>query len=563
MRLRTLLLLAVLLTALVALAAWALQSQPRAVQGATGAPGELPQGHVYACIVEEPDSVNPFTASNPVAQRLVLGMTHDTLLDRDPRTGELRCALAQSYEVDGDGQGCVFTLREQVQFADGSLLTMADVTFGWELANAGHLTMGLVGGAFARVASVAVLDERRLQVRFKDRHFAALAMVGENWIVARRQFFVDRVAAQAHRLGQPVPEVASREFALLLEQIKRECGPGTGPYQLIDPSAAAAWIAGQELFLSRNDRSWRRSARPGTWNLGGFRLLFRSASSAPAALAQREIDWCGMADPAALLEKQPALAFDYRIVSYAFPRIGVFRVTWNCRRQPCQDARVRQALAMLFDREALATKFPQHAGIAEAFALRGSPEYPQGAGPKFDAAAARALLRDAGYDPVTDKPLHLRLLVPQGSAEVDAALAGFTNAARGVGIDLQVKQLDYPGFVAERARGDWDGEIAVQSLAATADPYEMVHSQGADNVGGYSSSEVDRLATDARTELDPTRRAALWRELHTLVQRDQPVTFLLQPRAHLLFNRHIEGAHVGPLGMVPEEMWVPREHQRR
>ncbi|MCB9886983.1 MAG: hypothetical protein H6838_15935 [Planctomycetes bacterium] len=567
MRIRNLLLLVTVLTASVGLGVWALQSQTpsrAAPQPEGAARGKLPQGHVYACIVEQPDDVNPFTASSPVAQRFVLGMTHDTLLDRDPATGELRASLAESYELDGDGGGCVFTLRDGVQFADGSPMTTADVLFGWDLAAAGHLTLGFAGGAFARIASVGVLGERRLHVRFKDRHFAALAMVGENWIVGQRQFFVDRVAAQARRLGQPVPDVATREFAVLLQQIKRECGPGSGPYELRNPpEGGGTWIEGQELVLRRNDRSWRRSARPGTWNLAGFRLLFRSAATIPAALAKHEIDWCMVRDPAAEFAKHPELEADYRAVSYAYPRIGVHRATWNCRRPPCEDARVRRALAMLFDRQGLADRFPQHAGVAEAFALRGSPEYPTTPGTKFDPAAARAELRAAGYDPVGGKPLHLELLVPQGSAELDAALAGFQDAARGVGIDLQVRQLDFPGFVAERARGNWDGEIAVQALAMNGDPYELVHTDGADNIGGYSNPEVDRLAEAARIESDPARRAAIWRELNTAVQRDQPVTFLLQPRVQMLFNRHIEGATAGPLGMVPETMWVPEASQRR
>lgn len=521
----------------------------------------LPQGHVYRCIVEEPDDINPFTASSPVAIRFVLGMTHDTLLDLDPQTGMPRPALAASYRVDDDGDGCVFTLRDDVRFADGTPMTMEDVLFGWELAAAGHLPMGFVGVAFARVASATALDERRLQVRWKDRHFASLQDVGLNWLVAQRRYFVDRVAAVAARLrGQAAPAVDSREFAQLLQQLPYECGPGTGPYLL--PPLPGGWIQGQQLQIDRNEGSWRRTARPGTWNLGGFRLLFRGRGTERLALAKREIDWF-MGNLQAELQAHPDLADDFRVLAYEFPTLGLYRAAWNCESGPCADPKVRRALAMLFDRQALADKFPQHRGVPEAFAMRDSPACPTEQGPRFDPGAARAMLREVGFDATAGTPLRLRVLLPNGSAEVEAAFAGFRDVARGVGIEVECSQVDFPAFVAARARGEWDLEIAKQSLAMNGDPYELLHSKGADNTNGYRDAEVDRLALAARREFDPERRAALWRELHTIVLRDQPLTPLLQPRVQMLFNRHIEGAEPGPLGLVPERMWVPGPYQKR
>src|SRR5690606_26512581 len=117
-----------------------------------------PQGHVYAGAAGEPSDVNPFTTYDPLGRRLVLAYTHDSLLDLDPATGALRPALAESFEVSADGTTCTFTLRDSVVFSDGSPMTMADAMFGWELAKAGHLSLGFVGQGFERVASVESMD---------------------------------------------------------------------------------------------------------------------------------------------------------------------------------------------------------------------------------------------------------------------------------------------------------------------------------------------------------------------------------------------------------------------
>ena len=57
------------------------------------------------------------------------------------------------------------------RFSDGTPLTLDDVLFGWELASAAHLRLGFVHSAFERVERVERLDDRRLRVHFRDRHY--------------------------------------------------------------------------------------------------------------------------------------------------------------------------------------------------------------------------------------------------------------------------------------------------------------------------------------------------------------------------------------------------------
>jgi ABC-type transport system substrate-binding protein len=533
--------------------------------GAVEYRGGVPQGHVYCGIAEEPESVNPFTAHGNTARRYVLGFTHEGLLDLDPKTGELRPALASAYQPADDAMSCTFTLRDGVQFSDGSPMTMADVLFGWELAKAGHLQLGFVGDAFGRVASVEVQDERHLRVWFKEAYYAALHAVGQSWLVGKRQFFVDRVAVMAQRLGHPAPAVDTAEFAELLRNLNRVSGPGTGPFVLPgDGEEPTTWRRRQDLLLPYNVLHWRRALTPGTWNLAAIRLLFRDRSSAPLELFSRNVDWYYDSNYAALLAKRPDLKDDYRTLVYDYPTQGILSMIWNCAHRPLDDVRVRRALARLFSREAIVAAFHQEASPAVAFTKPSSADYPTSLRPpEFDVSAARRELREAGFDPAAGKPLRLSVLCGIGIPQLHETLAYFQDAAREAGIELVCHELDNTAFVAQKKAETWDGMLTIRSLRAWGDPFDFVHTSGTDNDGHWSNAEADRLAEAVRRELDERRRNELLRELHGVVNEQQPVALLAYPLVAILFNKHIQNAVPGPRGLWPEQFWVPPEFQRR
>jgi oligopeptide transport system substrate-binding protein len=538
-------------------AAYRLRSPAEVVPAARGAglpavtvaPAVLPQGHVYTAVAEEPDDINPLTANSEVARRLVLAHTHDALLDTDPRTGELRPALAAAFEPAADGMSCTFTLRDDVRFGDGAPLSMADVTFGWELHRAGHLPLGFVREAFGRVARLEVLDASRLRLHFVERHYAALQVVGTAWLVPQRRFFVDRVAARCQP-GEAPPAVDTPQFAAWLNEIDRECGPGTGPYRFADPSA---WQPRQELRLSRHDDSWRRRLRPGTWNFAGLRTLFRDQAGGTNAALRGDIDVFSHPQLAALLAAHAELGERFRRLDYDYEQLGVYRVVWNCRRPPFDDARVRRALAMLFDIEAIRQLFDGCATRALAHSKPDKSDYPP---------AARRLLREAGFDPQQGRPLRLQLLALSGTEPLRRMRELFAGACQQAGIELEQRPREMAVLAAEKKLDTWDGLLVLQYFRAWADPADYLRSDGVHNAGGWRVDEVDALLAGASTELDPVRRAAAWRQAHTIAYREQPVALLVHPMASVLLHRRVQGAVVGPRGLSLEAAWVPTDQQR-
>lgn len=525
--------------------------------------GGRPQGHVYTSAVEEPADVNPLTARGAVAQSLVLGVTHDALLDRDSRTGVLRNALAASHQVAADGLSCTFALREGLLFSDGTPVTMRDVMFGWELAKAGHLSLGFVGAAFARVRAAEVVDERHLRVQFRQRYFANVAAVGEGWIVVSRTFFEDRVARRL--VGdEEMPAIDSARFAELLDQVNLEAGPGTGPYELHnDDRGESNWRRRQHLLLVRNESSWRRRVRPGAWNFRAMKLLFRDQAGARNALLLGEVDWYSGQDLEELLAAHESLAEQCDKHVYDYPQLGAYRVVWNCRRAPFDDVRVRQALSMLMPRQDIVAMLGGDANVAFAHAKAGSPCYPVPTTPVFDPVAARQQLRAAGFDPEQAKPLRLTLLALQGSESLRRITELLRNTMRAAGVIIEVQTRELAGFLAEQKRGEWDGALVLQWFDASGDPYRFLHSEGRSNPGGWHHAEADALATAARLELDAIARDRLWQQLHELAHREQPAALLAHPAATVLLRKYLRDYQPGAYGLRPEWAWVPVELQRR
>lgn len=522
-----------------------------------------PQGHVYAGAAGEPSDVNPFTTYDPLGRRLVLAYTHDTLLDHDPKSGELRPALCESYEISADGTTCTFTIREGLEFSDGSAVTMADVLFGWELAQAGHLALGYIGQGFARILSVDSLDRRRFRVHFRGQHFAAVAAVGLHWMVAKKQFFIDCVQRRLP-VGESMPAIDSALFATLLDQVDEQCGPGTGPYQLLnDPTGVSNWDRRQELLLTRNDSSWRREVRPGSWNFAGMRTLFRDQAGARNAVLRGEVDWYSGPELDLLLASNSKLADGYQKLVYDYPELGCYRMIWNCKQAPFDDVRVRSAMGMLVNRSEVAKVFGGSAMAATAHAKLGSRAYPSVEPLSFDPAAARGILREVGFDAGIGKPLRMTMLTYQGHEPTRRVVELFADAAKQAGIELEVHARESSGFVAEKAEGEWHGILALQYFGPWGDPYRFLHSDGLQNIGSWSHPDADRLSEVARRELDVARRSDIWRELHELAHREQPATLIVHPLASMLFNKNIEDCQPGPRGLKPNWGWVKPEHQRR
>lgn len=231
------------------------------------------------------------------------------------------------------------------------------------------------------------------------------------------------------------------------------------------------------------------------------------------------------------------------------PGFGLEHVAFNTRRPPFDDARVRRALSMAVDRDAL-TRHVTRAGESPAFGLvpPGASHYPRSARADFAgqpqaerAGLARALLAEAGYGP--GRPL--RFSLSYASSDVNRRVAvALASMWQAIGVRADLKALEQRALVAEVGRGDFDA-VRFQWFGGTTDPVSFLErletEAGALNQSGWSNPRYDGLVREAERTADVGRRAALLAQAEALALAEQPVAPLYFYAGRRVVSRRVTG----------------------
>lgn len=520
----------------------------------------LPQGGVFVGAITDPAHLNPLTTRDGVVRSFVLRYTHDSLLDRDPLTGELRDAAARVEEIDG-GMALRVRLRDGLVFEDGQRVTSDDLLFTLALAKSPGMPLGGVEDCFSRIERGERVDDVSLVLRLVRRDRTHRLVVGTDFPVLQRAAWQAAMAGAAKAMGLALPAPGAPDAARVAAAVVLP-GPGTGAYALAREVAtsAIAWRRGQDLVLLQNPRSWRRTAYPRAYNLLGVRYrVLPEAAARVAELRAGRLDWYFDEDGPAL-HADPEISARYQLLKYATTRSGHHMVVWNTRRPHLADVRVRRALAMLFDRQTILDKHMSGNGVVAAAWFRPTdPEYPPDlAAPPFDIEAARQLLVQAGIG--HQARLTLTILVPDFTPLHRRILEEALPTFASVGIDLDVQRRSM-GEVQQRLdRREFDGALFTWYHSPWIDPFTEFHSSQADppglNFSGLCDREIDATLAAAREVDDVAARVELYRKFCHLLNAAAPVALLVHPRSTLLVSRRFDGVAAGALGVVLDGMWL-------
>jgi len=180
----------------------------------------------------------------------------------------------------------------------------------------------------------------------------------------------------------------------------------------------------------------------------------------------------------------------------------------------------------------------------------------------FDPQAAGELLDQAGWrdtdaDGTRDRDgrkFEFDLLVSAGSTagrEIDEVLAAELARA---GVRAKIRSLEWATFVGRIDSGDY--EAATLAWAASdpnPDPFPYWHSSQVPprglNSAFYSNPAADHLMEEARHELDPEKRRAIYHRLHRVFRDDAPVVFVVNASQKYAFRRQVRGLVTSPLGL--------------
>lgn len=444
----------------------------------------------------EPGLWNGFGCSNVL----------DNIYDRLTQPGEkwtdpAKPALAESWEISPDGKVYTFKVRKGVKFHDGT-----------------------------EVTSTAIVRSLTRMTNDKDKSYVKGMYMNAEYGIANWDKFevVDDStvkltlkapdAAQLHRLFHPAA-------AIMSEKAMDDFGPnvglnpvGAGPFKL------EKFVPGSEATLAANPDYWQ--GKPGV-----DRVVMRGypdEAAMIAAIKSGEINFAAYPPSSAIGDFQKD---DKLIVKGGAPLVNIF-VGLNRAQKPLDNIHIRRAINYGINRQNIIDGALYGLGVLPASFIGPAEFGYDDAGLKisvYDPDKAKAELKESG---VTE-PVELTFSYennrfwPQIAELIKADLEG-------VGFKINLDKLDASAYFSKVTDGKTQLNMTQRSLWVP-DPdnkVRLLHSSQASAQGetGVAKSDLapkyDKLLDDGRSETDPDKRKAIYKELQDLILDDLPYIIL-------------------------------------
>lgn len=442
----------------------------------------------------------------------LLHQIYEPLLIRLP-DNSLQGALATSWRQTEDPTVWEFKLREGVKFHDGSPFTADDVVFSLQRARQPSSQMKSL---LASVREIVAVDPLTVHIKTKG---ADLVLPNN----LTNMFIMSQAWARKHKAETP-QNVAAREENHATRHVN-----GTGAYTLVSREIDSRTVLKQF---------------PGYWGKGQFPLQvteltfvpIKSPATRVAALLSGEIDYLQdvPAQDVARLRSDARL----KVVSglenrTIFLGLNMGAPALNSSsikdRNPLADARVREALELAIDRDAIQRAVMR--GLSSPTGMLAAPfvnGYQQelAAYDKPDVAKAKQLLADAGYPQGFDITLDTPNDRYVNDEAIATAIAGFLGR---IGVKVNVMARPIALHNAVLSKGETDFYLYGWGVPTHDSAYifdYLVHSRGQNNRGawnvtGFSNPKVDASIVSLSAESDPAKRNATIRNIWNVVQKER------------------------------------------
>lgn len=445
-----------------------------------------------------------------------LGMhIFDTLIWRDARA-RAHPMLAESITAVSD-RLWELKLRRGVTWHDGRPFTADDVVFTFERVPQVQNSPGSFIGFLRAIERVEVVDPHTIRLHTHQPHPLMPLDLASVYIVARHA-----------ATGAGTEDFNAGRAAI-----------GTGPYRL------GAYRSGDRVELLRNDSYWG-GREP--WERVNVRFLLNDGARTAALLAGdvdliEQIPTTDLArlrrEPRITVTSIPSLRTTFMLTD--FSRTGPHpSVTDNAGvplpNNPFLDVRVRRALSMAINREALVERVMDGAAQATAQWLPegGFGFNPDVRPPAFDPDGAKRLLAEAGFP----DGFRITLFTPNDRWPNDGRISqAVAQMWTRIGIRTQVDAMPFSAFVPRRTRldfavqlGAWGSSTGEASnyLLSIVGTYDRQRLTGAANMSRYSDPRIDEYLVRGAATMDDETREAIWREAVAYYAEQVPLIQLVQ-----------------------------------
>lgn len=428
----------------------------------------------------------------------------NTLVQHDPTKAEISPntivgSLAERWETSKDGLTWTFYLAKGVKWHDGKPFTADDVVYTIEKLK--DPARSASSSVFSAVAKAARVDDSTVTVTLA-RPWAA--------------FLTNLCLPYSSVLPKHTADVDWKTTAFLV---------GTGPFKF------KKMTSGVSFELERNPSYFRKDAAGRQLPyLDGITVYYMDRDPYLSAFIAGRLDMLTPVFGITNLDLQKRYdAQATKDMSFDWHRaLHGTLIFLNCAYEPLKNAKVRQAVALMYDRDAATTGtygvkdwtdgsqgiFGGSYGLGKAgvYAALGWDK-------PYDARveAAKKLMQEAGYA----NGFKLKMISNQ-IPEMQKTNLWLADALRKLNIDAQVGFPDTATLVKELSTGDF-GSHQQSTNVLFGDPDDlmgwfMTGSTG--NFMKYSNPAADKLWTEQSATMDPSQRMKLVQQLEQILLND-------------------------------------------
>ena len=426
--------------------------------------------------------------------------------------------LAESWE-NPDDTTFIFNLRQGVKFHNGRELTAADVKYSFE-----RIVNPDVGSPWASqlelIDAFETPDDYTVVIKLKEPFGAFMSTIASIWAAIVPQ---EEVEANGD-----------------LQQVMI----GTGPFMLDE------YIGETRTVLKANPDYFEGSPMVD----GITYLIIPDEAARLAALRTGEIYMSDMTDAtsAGLAARSEAVSvLSQQTTDYYL--LGI-----NCQRDPFTDVRVRQALSLAIDRQALVNSVFFGEGMVSGpiVPTLGNWAVPLDELPYYEPniEKAKELLADAGYADGLEFTITASPRYPQFTS---IALV-LQNQLKEAGITVTLDQVEWGTFIRKWIDRDFDTFVSYNGSGNDPDRalYPMLHTGGSVNAFQFSDEEIDTLLETARTTVDWEERAAVYHDAALKIAEQTPLIFLNTRTAYVAVSDQVHDFVLSPVDIYRSLKWV-------
>jgi peptide/nickel transport system substrate-binding protein len=450
--------------------------------------------------------------------------------------------------VAKDGKSVTWKLKKEVKWSDGTPFTAKDVVFTYQfIANPKVATT--TAGNYANIKNLEAIDDYTVKISFKEVNPAwFLVFVGGDGMILPRHLFEKYNGANAR-------EAPTNKMPV-----------GTGAYKVVEfkPGDTVVYEP-SPYFRDKNKQRFQRielkgggdatSAARAIMQTGDADYAYNLQVEAPI-LQQLELAGKGKAlsDPSSLTEQL--------LINLSDPNKATAEGERSNKKNPhpiFSDIKVRQALAMAIDRDAIARQLYGKTGTATANVLVLPQEYNSpNTSYEFNPQKASALLDEAGWKDTNGNGIR-----DKNGTEMNLVFQTSVNPLRqktqqiikqglqAIGMGVELKTIDPSIFFSSDPAnndtvehfyadlqmfstgnmspdpGDYMRNFTCQEIPQKANNWT------GDNFSRYCNPEYDKLWQAASKELNAEKRKQMYTQMNDMLVKDAIIISLIH-RANVM-----------------------------